>query len=699
MTKITMQQLQEKNDTDLMSRLLPILKDDFSSGSRKSIFPSLSQRIKNGEINDETVLPFISKMSKDIRTLNYVSESGYFAPRRGKKNKEMLQKYILKFYLDNNHKDEKVEQNEETFKVEAIIFYQQKVSLLTKTFIDQEFKEFKRKFGYKADYWTNHTIDSIPAMVLRPFAPEITKPTAMPVEHTPNHELQPIIDYLKANKKPSDGANYDQLNWCTVYPDGRFDSCKQGTGKSILDITEALVNNDKIKHFLYGNNITGKPGCYAIRDLLLNDKSLSKIETWYLAGNDIDSDGIELLAEALIDDHNVKDLWLKRNPLKAEGAKSIKKILMCNTTIETLDLDNTGLMDDGFEEVVKGLGENESLRTLYANANGITNVRSLVSYYNKLINEHLKDPSTVEGVTSLWLGINRLTDSEAIPLIYTLGKYPLMKRLCLGSNMLTEESARACYFAFRNHTGLEVLDLGRYKSTKDLGEISNNIGDRGAHWIAKLIRENRSLLYVDVTDNQLTDIGFYSLSRSLNTSNREYAEFCYKNLVIKYDRRDELYAVTEDESRYIDLFKVLSGTILGKECTDILTNYEKDCMNEGMKEGMKAYQIIHEFGFGETVVGIYIFDSDLGKSNLHVKNEVVNISYVQQPPKLLVLNVGERAYKSQDLDTLMRSRRSGVTDDDIRVIKHGPNIFNIDSIYRNNMKNSSPTSLSTSNEL
>lgn len=637
--------MQEKRDVDLMSQMIPKIHEDFKLGKRESVFSSLSQRIKNGDICDETMLPFIEQLQKDIvlfKDNQPVSECAFFIPRRGNLNKVKLDVYIQMLHPDDD-------------KVKSIIRYQKSVSLLNKAFIDQEFNVYKCKFNKKPDFWTNHSESSIPKMVSRPFAPEIRNPTAMPIEHTPAEELIPILDYLKGNKIPDTG--YDQLNWCTVYSDGRFDACKQGVGKTTKQITESLANNEKITHFLYGNNIMGTEGCEAISDLLTNEDSIPKIKTWYLAGNNINHEGMKKLRKALAKNKDVEDLWLKRNPLGVLGVKVVAQIMEENTSIVTLDLDNTGMMNEGLKSLMDSLAGNCTLRNLYIDSNGITSSSALISYFIQLINEKDED---FRGIDSLWLGINRLTDSEAIPLIYTIGKYKHMKRLYLGSNMLTSESARACYYAFRNHKNLEVLDLGKYKSTDDMGEISNILRDEGAFWIAKLIRENTSLKYVNLSGNYITEVGASYLKDSINNQSKEYFE---QLLIKKQDPEYRLgkivsenggerrYELFRHDKKFGEFHQLLDkdGIVVSSFCSSYETNDKK----------------MIEYGF---------FDrSDLPEHQLMF---------------LYIDNV------DKELEEILMKRRAkhGITSDDIRFIKHGNTINNIDSIYRNAAMNDSKTS-------
>lgn len=549
-----MSQQLEKN---YFSSMIGELKTSFENGKRRSIYYNLKKEIDNGDISDRTVLPFIEKLKEDISLFKQdkpISECAFFAPRRGQKNKDKLDQYIEILYPLND-------------KVKSIISYQKSLSLLSQAFKNQEIEEYKRKKEYKTDHWMIHDESSIDLMIKRPYSNEILEPKAMPIENTPEEDLQPIISYLKGNNLPEN--DYIQMNYCAVYNDGRFDSCKQGTGMSINILTSLLKSNDKIKHFLYGNNVMGTQGCEAICDLLLDPNSLSKIETWYIAGNDINSEGIKYIVDGLVNDVNCKELWLKRNPIKSEGAVHLKRLLSENKSIEILDLHNTALFDKGLKEIVEGLYLNTTLRTLYLEANGITSVgvKYLVDYFKYLVENGKK------GITSIWLGINRISDEGTIELVKVLKDYQHLERFCIGSNMITSKSCKEIYLAFKDHKNISVLDLGRYKSTIDMGEIPNIIRDEGTIWIVQLLRENKSLKYLSLINNHITDIS-------------------------------------------IDLL----------------------------------YQVVYE-------------------------------------SSLLFLHTQEYFRSSSKLDSIMKKKREhlNVKDSELRFIKHGSSIENIDSIYRNNM--------------
>jgi hypothetical protein len=150
-----------------------------------------------------------------------------------------------------------------------------------------------RLTGDRAIYHQLEEIDEIPDVIVNP--------VPMPVEVAPLPELQPFFDFLRENKNES-------LSFMrgTIFNDGRMDLCKQVVAQDwIQNLMDSLVNNQHIKHFLLGNNIVDFTGARAIANFI-NNPHQSQIETWYLAGNRIDANGIELISQALQTDQSLR---------------------------------------------------------------------------------------------------------------------------------------------------------------------------------------------------------------------------------------------------------------------------------------------------------------------------------------------------------------------------------------------------------
>jgi Ran GTPase-activating protein (RanGAP) involved in mRNA processing and transport len=292
------------------------------------------------------------------------------------------------------------------------------------------------------------------------------------------------------------------------YSDGRMDLCKQVVGPgSISPLMDCLRHNSHIRHFLLGNNVIGPVGARAVSDFIAHK---SKVVTWYLAGNCIDGKGVEMIAAALGEDETVEALWLKRNPVGLVGARHLSDMLRTNVKLHTLDLDNCGLLDSGIAALVGGLKGNDTLRHLYLSANGITpaGAASLGDYFADC------SANGKQGLESLYLSVNRIGDAGAKALADGLRCNRALRRLVLSSNQIEAEGAAALCAALKVHQTLEVLELGVYTSTADMGEPPNRIEDSGALCLAELIRSSANLLAVNVAHNGLTEAGWEAVVRA-----------------------------------------------------------------------------------------------------------------------------------------------------------------------------------------
>jgi hypothetical protein len=402
--------------------------------------------------------------------------------------------------------------------MENKISYTKLISKLSKVYVDQYSKNFFLNNKFKLFRLLEHNRKNWCSLKNKPLSKAITEPTAMDVEVASYEDLEPFFKFLDSNSVPIDN-NWDK-EACMIFTKGalyqnkRLDLCKQVVGPDWIErLMNSLVNNTQIEHFLLGNNIIGTVGAKSIGQFLLNEHK-PKIKTWYIAGNSINEEGIKWICDGLENDKDCVNLWLKRNPLKPEGIQHISKMLKKNTFIKILDLHNTAVFDEGLKYLVEGLKENRILRHLYLDANGITEngINYLVEYFEYLINNN------IEGISSLWLDMNKIEDDGIIKLIQTLKNYKYLKRLILGSVGLTEKSMTSIVESFSNHNNLIVLDLGLYKSTSDMGMITNNIGDEGMNILTKLIENNKSIKYLSIAMNGLTSKGIELLANSVDKS-------------------------------------------------------------------------------------------------------------------------------------------------------------------------------------
>ena len=348
-------------------------------------------------------------------------------------------------------------------------------------------------------------------------------------------QFEEIVKYLEGNVLPEDRIRFKRG---IVYSDGRLDLCKQGLGAALPMITKALEKNDKIQHFLIGNDVVGRSGSEAIGQMV----SERSPETLYLAGNELDGEGVRILLAAANYDRKIKELWLKRNPLYADGAFHISRYLSSplSTSLSVLDLDNVGLFDDGVEVLMSGLMQNASLQTLYLSANGIT--ENGASYIARYFSAHPSD-----GISNLYMSVNRIADQGAEVLAESLKNNVNLERLCLESNRIEAEGAKALCLALIHHPRLSYFSLGFAKATSDLGELPNRLRDRGVAAVCRLIARAPALRVACVGRNAITRKGADALATAcLKSDSILHVEIVEKFLSVDDDLRKEMFQHLDD---------------------------------------------------------------------------------------------------------------------------------------------------------
>ena len=467
---------------------------------------------------DLVINTFITQLKIDENAMNDesnfmdVTDCGLSAPRRGAyidKKYGLGKKIALIMFPPEDDTKEK--------KTWAYIRYSQLISKLKTKFISQ----LNMKHAEEQAKLNNNV-----ATLRRNFCtlkhkaptPAITQPTPMSVEISQLEELNDFFSHLKGNVKIFD-QEYVQFTRGSCYRDGRMDLCKQVVGPSWIEpLMDSIKNNSHIKHFLLGNNIIDTKGACAIANFIVTAHE-PKIETWYIAGNCIDNEGIKLIAKSLQTDTDTKTLWLKRNPLNPEGIKYLGEMLKFNKSIECIDLHNTNVSDEGMQYLCEGLLENTTVKRLYLDANNITvdGIRHLYSYFINMAS------SEKVGIQSLWIGMNRLEDEGALLLAEAFKEYKHMERVCMNSNRITSIGAKALCESLIDHKNLILFDLGMYKSTGDMGELPNNLLDEGAEHIANFIRYNKFVKVMDISQNGITDVGMNKIIDAM----KENTTLCY----------------------------------------------------------------------------------------------------------------------------------------------------------------------------
>lgn len=327
------------------------------------------------------------------------------------------------------------------------------------------------------------------------------------------YELNPGVDGAVTGVEPYYNTELIEFEKGVLYSDGRVDLCKMVTGpRNIGDLMESLKSNPFSKHFLLGNNIIGPTGAKAIAAFI--DEFPEKFETWYLAGNCIDTAGFARLVDSMVKSPAITNVWVKRNPLGPGAAKDVFRLITQTPNLRTMDLDQTELGDKGVAELFELLTNHTptqplALRNLYLNATGIGHEAC------KQLANYLKSAHCT--ITSLYLSLNPI-GSAASTLATGLKANTTLQRLSLQSCGLKDDDVIAIISALQFNPTLTALDIGQAYATEDLGMRFNWITDASTQALVNLV-ESTKLQYLNLGYTPLPQSSLNTLLAPLTTSN------------------------------------------------------------------------------------------------------------------------------------------------------------------------------------
>ena len=564
---------------------------------------------------DELISSFASQLHHDLDQPNSLSAAALAAPRVGSSTDKhgldhpARQIAFALFSLSQPVVDQsdqlQSDEEAENVQVWARIRYTQALSSLS-TRLRTALKDKERERLLRLTATHVHASKQTYALLKdRPISRDVIRPFAMPVTQTELFELLPFFRFLQSDTYPFvldvagqqvmidrfradyTGDEHDQFEFQrgVFYTDGRMDLCKQTVGPAHIErLMQSLRPNRHVVHFLLGNNIIGRAGADSIASFLRDRRAqpdIPAIRTWYLAGCDFDGESMRQLVDEWQHDAAVEAIWLKRNQLSLSGAQQVARLLSSETCgrLRILDVDNTGLLDEGAIAVFEALKENQSVRHLYISANGLgpEAARSAADYLQHV---RAKYPR-VKGLRSLFMSVNRFGDEGAILLAGALSHQPHLKRLVLASNRIESAGVVALASALEHNDVLQVLDLGLYTSTGDLGELPNRMEDTGAAALARTLAVNSSLRYLSIAHNGLTTDAYHVMADAVQQSRT----LCYLEMVERGQPRLErkwaeiqstlksnaqrLYGMTESDFTHF----ALHGLRNIRSCKDIVSVY------------------------------------------------------------------------------------------------------------------------------
>jgi len=166
--------------------------------------------------------------------------------------------------------------------------------------------------------------------------------------------------------------------------------------------------------------------------------------------------------------------------------------------ITTLDLHNTAATDEGAVMIFDALKNNSTLRYLCLTANSLGPVaaKAIADYFDYI------STNDRTGLTHLDIGMNPFGDSGAEMIVQSLVNYSHLTKLNLNGCRIQQDGLRRI-LRLLPKLNLELLDLGLYKASPDLGELPNMFRGCGTD-IVNYLKQTPNLRFLYLSESHLS---------------------------------------------------------------------------------------------------------------------------------------------------------------------------------------------------
>ena len=106
----------------------------------------------------------------------------------------------------------------------------------------------------------------------------------------------------------------------------------------ILLLSHKITNNTSLETLWISHESINDDGVIALTQSLINNKTITHLYLQY--NTDITSTSAQSLAELLLYNHTLSDLWLYRTNIDTDGVLVLMESLRTNNTLRRLALDN-----------------------------------------------------------------------------------------------------------------------------------------------------------------------------------------------------------------------------------------------------------------------------------------------------------------------------------------------------------------------
>lgn len=211
--------------------------------------------------------------------------------------------------------------------------------------------------------------------------------------------------------------------FCSIYPQLEKDRevnfrCHNLDDEQIIELSQAMKFNTRVKYLVLYENDCSKKGCFAIADFIKENETLYSLD---MSLNCIGPEGGVKLAEALKVNCALKEIYLYGNLIEDRGAIAFGEMLRYNRTLAWVSLSDCQIEDEGGKVIAEALKGNKTIKEMY-------------------------------------LRYNQFGDETAIVLAEALKTNKILKELFIRYNMITDRGAEQIYQAILN-TNKTLLGL------------------------------------------------------------------------------------------------------------------------------------------------------------------------------------------------------------------------------------------------
>ena len=355
------------------------------------------------------------------------------------------------------------------------------------------------------------------------------------------------------NRKFTSSSNLLKCNYNNLQSDGVKTICKGFTSVTSLevlsidnndvddeaadDIAAALASNIGIKQLWIGGNHFTHLGISIILQPLIHqliNAPKSTLEVLDLSYSNLSvKETADNISVVLSRNSEIKQLWLEGNNLSSQCIAAIADALKKCTNISVLSLRDNNITEEVADVLSEALSKNSNLQQLYL-GNNYLHDRGVIKITKAL--------NTTEYLLTLDLMNNNISEAAADALASVITSCSQLEQLYLGDNKLqstgTIKIARALQQANCRST-LRVLDLSNNRIGSD-----ETVSDE----ISRAVGNTELLTVLILDDNAFSVNGVWKITRSLNQSEYMMIFSVMRNdVMISEETKDEMRAVMADQ--------------------------------------------------------------------------------------------------------------------------------------------------------